>query len=131
MFRFMNSLKIFLVVSPLFLNGCAALLLGGAAGAGTIAYIRGELKSTEEMSMDQAWTISEHAVRELGFTVTYRDKDAVDAKLVSRGTHDKRIEINLSRVSDQSTQIKIRVGVFGNEKLSRMVLDKIHSLAYA
>jgi hypothetical protein len=27
--------------------GCAALLIGGAAGAGAVAYVSGELKSTE------------------------------------------------------------------------------------
>jgi len=131
MLNFKKSLKYFLVFSPLLLNGCAALLLGGAAGAGTIAYIRGELKSTETMSLNQAWTISEHAVRELGYTVTYREKDAVNAKLVSRDANDKRIEINLSRVSEETTEVKIRVGVFGNENLSRLVLDKMRSLAYA
>lgn len=126
---FKSFLKIFFTFSPLLLNGCAALLIGGAAGAGTIAYIRGELKSTEQMTMDQAWATSEHAVRELGFVVTYREKDEVNAKLVSRDSKDTRIEISMHRVTEQTTDIRIRVGVFGNENMSRTILDKIHSLA--
>lgn len=108
-------------------SGCAALLLGvgGGAGAGTVAYIRGELKSTEESSIDEVWLAALKAMEDLEFTVTSKLKDAVSGKLVAHDSKDTKIEINLEKVSDKLTEVKIRVGVFGDESLSRLILERL------
>ena len=61
-----------LVIILLFSSGCAGVLwLGGGAGAGagTIAYLKGELKSTEEASIDRTWQAAQKAIEELEFSV--------------------------------------------------------------
>ena len=63
-------------LSLLINSGCPALLLGGAAGAGSVAYITGELKSTEEVPMSRAWRATQKAMNDLGFAITSMDKDA-------------------------------------------------------
>ena len=113
----------------IFLNtGCAAVLLGGgaaAAGAGTILFIKGELQSTENVSIDKAWRATVLAVDDLGFVVTSKEKDAVSAKLNALTADNKEVKITLNRKADKATQIAIRVGTFGDESLSRLILDKI------
>lgn len=108
-------------------SGCAvvALLAGGGAGAGTIAYISGELKSTEEASIDSTWQATEKAIQELEFFATSKQKDAISAKLIARGAADKKIVITLKKVAENLTEVKIRVGIFGDESVSRMILDRI------
>lgn len=104
--------------------GCvAALLVGG--GAGTVAYLKGELKSTEEASIGQVWQAAQEAVKDLEFVVTSEEKDTLSARLIAHGANDTKIEINLESVSAKLTNVRIRVGVFGDESLSRLALERI------
>ena len=42
-----------------------------------------------------------------------------------RNAKDERITITLTRVTTNSTKVQIRVGVLGDEELSRAILDAI------
>ncbi|GAB63850.1 hypothetical protein KSU1_D0541 [Candidatus Jettenia caeni] len=96
-----------------------------AAAAGTAAYTLGELRSMEQVSLDRTWQAAQKAVEDLEYTVTSREKDALAANLIARGAGDKKIEINLRKVSEEMTEVRIRVGTFGDESLSRLVLKRI------
>jgi hypothetical protein len=110
-------------------TGCPAVIVGAAAGvgvgAGTVAYVGGELKSTEDASLDQAWGATQTAMGDLGFAITERRKDVFNAELNARGVEVKKIRIALKKISDNSTEFKIRVGVFGDEAKSRQILQTI------
>ena len=116
-------------VSLLINNGCPAVLIGagGAAGAGTYAYVGGEFTSTEQISLERAWEATKKAVNDLGFTVTRKEKDAYSSEfqLIAYGTGEKKIVIKLKKQSSTLTEIAIRVGMFGDESLSRSILEKI------
>ncbi|MEQ9619161.1 MAG: DUF3568 family protein [Deltaproteobacteria bacterium] len=119
-----------LAASPFILTGClAAAAVGGAAaaGAGTVAYIKGELKATEEASLEKTWEATVGAVDELEFLVINKIKDAVSAELEAKTADNKTVKIELKRVSDNLTDISIRVGTFGDESLSRFILSKIEA----
>lgn len=45
----------------------------------------------------------------------------------TRNSADKKMLIKLKKVSDGATEIRIRVGTFGDESMSRLILDKIKS----
>ncbi len=110
-------------------NGCPAVFVGaaagGAAGAGTVAYIGGELKSTEGVSLHRAWKATKTAMRDLEFRITEEAKDAFDAELRASGAGDKKIKVALKRISEGRTAIRIRVGTFGDESLSQKILEAI------
>ena len=119
-----------LALGPLVLTGClAAAAVGGgaAAGAGTIAYIKGELKATEGYSIDETWAATVTAVDELQFIVINKIKDATSAELKSQTADGKTVDIVLKRIADNITEIKIRVDTFGDEALSRYILSKIQA----
>jgi hypothetical protein len=113
------------LLSLLLSYGCAALLVGGAAGAGAVAYVRGELKSIEDVSLDQAWPAAKQAMSDLELVVTSSEKDAFNGELTARGAGDKKIVVKLTKQSDAVTEIKIRVGAFGDEAMSRKILESI------
>jgi hypothetical protein len=124
------SYKQFLLTSLLGLSllinsGCPAVLLGGAAGAGSVAYITGELKSTEEVPMSRAWRATQKTMNDLGFAITSMEKDAFYGQIIARGAGDKKVKIKLERQSDKLTGIRIRVGTFGDEPLSLQILNNI------
>ena len=110
-------------------TGCPPVIIGAAAGvgvgAGTVAYVGGELKATEDVSLDRAWGATQTAMGDLGFAITERHKDVFNAELNARGVKVKKIRIALKKVSDNSTEFKIRVGVFGDEAKSRQILQAI------
>lgn len=105
--------------------GCAAFLVFFGATAGTVAYIKGELKSIEEASFDRTWDAAQKATKDLEFTMTSKQKEAISAKLIVRGADNKKITINIQKISDELTEVRIRVGFFGNESLSMMVLNML------
>ena len=108
-------------------SGCALLLIGtgAAAGAGTMAYLQGELKATREVTVEKATKAVELALKDLQFPITDRSKEAGRDKIVSRASGDKKVEITLKAITGANTEIRIRVGVFGDESISRLVLQKI------
>ena len=105
--------------------GCTAALVAGgaAAGIGTYKYIKGELQSTEKVSLDKAYQATEKAVEDLELTITSKQKDAFDGEVIARRATGKKVTIKLKRQSDSVTQIKIRVGTFGDEYISKDILD--------
>lgn len=119
-----------LAAAPLVLTGClAAAAVGGAAvaGAGTVAYIKGELKATEEASMKKAWSATVGAVEELDFLVVNKVNDAVSGEIEAKTADSKTVKITLKRIADNLTEITIRIGTFGDESLSRYILSKIEA----
>jgi hypothetical protein len=121
---------VLLAACPFILTGClAAAAVGGAAaaGAGTVAYIKGELKATEEATLNKTWEATVAAIDELQFLVVNKIKDNVSAELESKTADNKTVKIQLKRVTDNLTDISIRIGTFGDESLSRYILSKIEA----
>lgn len=106
-------------------SGCAALVVGAAAGAGAVAYKAGELISTESTSIDKTWTATEKAFRELQLLGEAKEKDGLAARIEATGAGDKRIVVKLRNQGDKLTEVRIRVGIFGDEGYSRKILEKI------
>ena len=124
------TLVLLLLATPVVFSGClaAAAVGGGAvAGAGTIAYIKGELKSTEGYPFATVWDATVKSVEQLNFIVVNKVNDAVSGTYEVVTADNKTVHINVNRVGDNITEIKIRVGTFGDETLSRYILNKIQS----
>ncbi len=115
----------FCLTSPLILSGCAAAIVGAAAGAGTIAFTKGGLQAVERYSIDKTWEAALGAMDEAGFLIINKEKGPVFTRLNCQTAGGKRFYIELSRIADNLTEIKIRVGVLGDEPLSREILSKI------
>lgn len=105
-------------------SGCIAVAAAGAAGAG-VAWYSGKLESNLTDDLDAVFRASQEALADLEFAKISDQKTAIDAQLVSRTALDKKVEITLQKLSDDSTKVSIRVGLLGDESLSMAILDKI------
>lgn len=128
------SIRTILLVSMLafstpLMSGCAAVVLGGAAAAGygTAKYLTGELQITEGISLNRAWGAAKLTMKDMEFTIIEKDKDAIRAKVIALGVGGKKIRIHMERKSDNVTLVKIRVGTFGNERDSQLILEKMRN----
>jgi len=110
-------------------SGCFLFVVGAAAGGGAAGYawVNGEVKITEGSSINQTWDASLAAMKGLEFTVTDKSKDALSGYVTAQTADNKTVKINLKYISNTSTEIRIRVGTFGDEDLSRIILGKINS----
>jgi hypothetical protein len=120
------TLVLVLVALPLASTGCVFLAIGGAAaaGAGTVAYLKGELTSTEDVSLESAYFAFGKALSDLEYPITDQAKNSHSAYVKALSAADKSIKVNLEKVAHDVTKVDIRVGVFGNEDISRLLLDK-------
>lgn len=110
-------------LAAVFQSGCVAAAVG--AGAGAVAYIRGDLEASLDASLSVAARATDRAISQLEFAKVSERKDALTANFIARTAQDKKIEIVLTKVGDKVTKVKIRVGVFGDEAISLAILDKI------
>lgn len=111
-------------ISAAGLTGCVAVVAAGAAGTG-VAWYSGRLEANMDQNIETVFAASQKALNQLEFANISNKKTSVDAQLVSRTALDKKVEITLQKVTDRSTKVMIRVGVFGDETLSMSILDKI------
>jgi hypothetical protein len=126
-FRLLASFGLLSVLAAT--SGCFLVVVGaaGAAGAGTVAFVRGELDTTYGKPFESVVAATENAVAQLQFAKVSEAKDALTAEIISRTAEDKKIDIKIVKRPDGLTNLGIRVGVFGDEQLSRIVLDKINA----
>jgi len=114
------------------LSACSRkwVILGGAAaaaGAGTYYYIKGDLKRTYEAPMDKTWEATIKSVEELKLTVESEKHDALSGVIKGKMADEKGFEINLKRLSENSTEVGVRIGTFGDRTKSEAIHDKINS----
>ena len=119
------GLAVLMLISCGILAGCGAIIVGAAAGAGAVAYIRGELEATEQAPIGEVFAATKAAVDDLEFKVLSADADAYEGKVRAETARGKDISIALERESDTVTTIRIRVDLIGDEDLSRLIHDRI------
>lgn len=119
-----GAIALLLIGSLLLVSGCAAVVVGGAAGAG-VAYSMGALKSVEPATIEKTFIAAQAALKDLEFHETMVSKDAIEARVEGETASEKSVTIRLKRVTDQATEVHIRVGTFGDETISRLLLEKM------
>lgn len=117
-------LALLAIGATVLLGGCM-LAAVGAGAAGTVAYVKGDLEAVEAKKLDTVYDATKKALKQLELSVSVDTKDKISATIIARDSSDKKITVKLSAATDDSTNISIRFGAFGNETKSVMVLDKI------
>ena len=116
-------LTVLYLMMTVVLQGCLVAAVG--AGAGTVAYMRGDLEAVEAKDIDAVYAATKKAVEQLELKVSSDTKDALSAEIVARDAQDKKITIKLKSTTEDTTEISIRVGTFGSETKSRLIHDQI------
>jgi hypothetical protein len=115
-----------LVLLTMHLVGCAAVVVGGAAGAGTVVYVKGQLNEDINASVSKVYDASLSALKELELPIIEDNHDTLSAKIKSKFADGDDVWIQIESVTAESSKITIRVGVMGDENKSRRIIDAIH-----
>ena len=108
------------------LSGCGVLILGGAA-AGTVGYVSGDLKATLEGKFENVVDATDQAISDNSITQVAKDETQHSVVYELRTLQDDKIALTITRASRDLTNVIIRVGVFGDEPLSRHILTEIEN----
>lgn len=99
----------------------------GALQTGTEAFIRGELESTVAHPMQEVFRATQAALLELEFPIRRADIGDANAYVVSAEAQGRKINVSLELKSPLVTKLNIRVGVFGDQTVSRLILAAIQA----
>lgn len=113
-----------LIIAPLtvVLTGCVA---AKTAASDTVAWIRGALEVVLDNNIEDVGRAATKAVNDLKFNTVVSKVDVVSGQITAETAQGTDIGILLNKVTDRTTKVSIRVGAFGDEALSRLILDEI------
>lgn len=111
-----------LVVALATLSGCITTAGDGATAA---VYARGDLEANLARDYRAVVEAAKGALGDLQLGRISENQEPAKSVLVSRTAGDKKVEVAINQSANKLTNIKIRIGVFGDEQLSRSILDRI------
>ncbi len=120
-----NRVSFWVIAAACLLPGCAAVVVGAAAGAGTYAYVTGELKSTLDVPVAAAAKATRRGLEDLQFSGVEVKSDMLVGEGKAKMADDTKVTVSLKRITDSTTEIRVRVGLLGSEKKSIEILDAI------
>jgi uncharacterized protein YceK len=123
----MLSILLSFVLLAMQLAGCAAVVVGGAAGAGTVVYVKGQLNEDMNAPVSNVYDASLAALKELDLPIIEDNHDTLSAKIKSKFADGDDVWIQIESLSAESSKITIRVGIMGDEYKSRKIINAIHS----
>lgn len=133
----MTRMRLFLATSCLSIAGVAALSgcvtpfdfaanAGlGVAQAGTSSFIQGTLQAAFDRPMDEVVDAARRTLVKLGYAITREDIGPHYAQLLSSQADGSSIVVKFKKSSDAVTGLSIRVGFWGDNAVSRLMLEGI------
>lgn len=101
--------------------GCAPAIIGGDAGV----YHMGKLYAVSSRDMDSVYGATLAAMGELELEVKEKAKDVFSAKVVAKSADGKTIGVHIKPGGEERTSFRIKVGVAGNKRRSKVIYEKI------
>ena len=113
---------VFLTVAT---SGCIPLLIGAAAGAGGVAYVKGALVQNMDETVEDIHQATLDALKGLGIFVTADELNRHSAKIKAEYEDGKKVDITIDAITEYVSKITIRVGLVGDQEDSRLILNAI------
>lgn len=106
--------------------GCVVAAVG-AATAGTVVYVRGEIVSYFDSDVQTLYDASVKAMGDLKLLAVEQSHDALTGRIVARNSEDQKVTVNIDGTERTPVKVTIRVGFWGDEAQARVVLDRIRA----
>jgi len=116
---------ILMIVIGMMWAGCALFVVGAAAGAAGVAYIEGDLQAHLKADPRAIEKASLKAFEVMGITRISGSSSALDSEAIGRTADDTKVAIKSKIETSGESSLSIRIGTFGDEAMSRRILDEI------
>ncbi len=127
MIRYFKSTSLAAIVFSILLTaqGCVPLLIGAAAGAGGVVWVKGSLEQNFDKSVDHLHRASLGGLRDIKCAVSSDQIRKHLAKIKFKFDDGQEGTINIKAMTERSSRLKIRAGILGDETKSQIVLNAI------
>ena len=105
--------------------GCIPIIIGAAAGAGGVAYAEGILTKNLDEPIDRLHKISLSALKGLKMTIDQERISGARSIIKAFDVDRSKITVTIEKLTEKSSKLNIRVGVFGDQTKSQMILNAI------
>ena len=111
-----HIILMFLLAATIVLGqGCKTTLVG-PEGQTSAVYSLGKLTAEEPGDIDSLYQATIDSLTELELSISQKLKDELTAKVTARDSKDKKITVNLTSITKDSTKLTIRAGSFSRAK---------------
>ena len=95
------------------LIGCAAVIIGAGAGAGTFAYVKGELIRTYQHEYEPTLRACMAVIDDLGIKVKSKTTDGVQTTIKAERKDETPMTVKVKIAGNDWTQVSVRTGYVG------------------
>lgn len=106
-------------------SGCVPLIAGAAVGAGGVLFAKGVLEKNVDYSLVKVHKAALSACKKLDIYVREDIVNKADATIKGEYEDGKGVDIHIEALTEKATKIKIRIGVFGDEEKSYVIMNTI------
>ena len=113
-------------------SGCL-LCAAGAAGAGTYAYCKGKHEETYAGDFGAVWQATHVALNDLGMPLLTETRDAGSGTIDTETGTRQKVWVSVTSqpgkipTDPPQTKVAVRVATFGDEQVSRRVLQQVQT----
>ena len=118
----LRNLSFFMVIIGL--SACATTFRGVEVEPGA-TYFQGALKALLEAPLPRVETVVKEVMEELDFVAIDVVSDKLKAEVRARMADGTRVKIRIDAEDFETTWIRIRVGTFGEQSISRQIYKHI------
>lgn len=108
-------------------SGCVALAVGAAGGAAGVVHVKGRLVDKINAPVERVYNASLSMLAAKGLPVIEQRADVASARIKSEYKDDKDIWIEIEAITSEVCEIRIRVGLTGDQDRSIDLLEGIKS----
>lgn len=113
-----------IVLCAVSFSGCM-FAVGARAGATGAIYYKGNMKEVLPYTSNEVFDAALRALSDEALLIDNQEQDPYRGKIKSEYPDGKNIWIRITALSYQSSELKIRVGVGGNQKRAYDLLTRI------
>jgi len=108
-------------------SGCAAIIVGAAAGGATYGYYKGILVDQLNADVPHSYEAAKKGLQDLKLPILKARYDQIKAGLKSELADGKNVSIKLKATEGGTTEIRIRIGTLGDKDASHRILRAVKS----
>lgn len=125
--KFRANLGLLISLTLLTASGCVPLVIGAAAGAGGLTYLKGSYEKNFDKPVEKVFSAALKALNKQKMTIAKNSFTKHEAVIEFSTTEGKSGKIVIKALTEKTASISVRIGTFGDETLSRMLLTSVEA----
>jgi hypothetical protein len=115
------------VASSAMMSGCVALAVGAAGGAAGAVYVKGRVVDKVDAPVERVYNATLSMLGSKDLPVLEKRVDIASANVRSEYSNDDDIRIEIEAITSEVSEIRVRVGLTGDQDRSLDLLEGIKS----